>query len=74
MEVHFTVDEERRLSEVGAISGKSVGLLVRQAVLDALDEDARFETAVRRGVESADGGALVDHAEVISRLENRYRA
>lgn len=74
MEVDFTVEEEQRLSEVGAKAGKPVATLVRHAVLAALDADARFEAALRKGIESADAGHLLEHSEVVARLEHRYRS
>ncbi len=33
------------------------------------EEDAKFRAAVRQGIEQADLGELIDHEEVVARME-----
>jgi hypothetical protein len=50
MEVHFTPEQEARLSQIASWSGTDPECLVKDAVLRLLEEDARFREAVREGI------------------------
>lgn len=69
MEVHFTPEQEAQLSQIARNSGIDTEHLVQDAALRLVDEDARFRAAVRRGIEQADRGELLDHSEVVARIE-----
>jgi predicted transcriptional regulator len=69
MEVHFTPEQEARLSQIARNSGTDTEHLVQAAALRLVEEDARFRAAVRRGIEQADRGELLDHSEVVARIE-----
>ena len=69
MEVHFTPEQEAQLSQIARYSGIDTEHLVQDAALRLVDEDARFRAAVRRGIEQADRGELLDHSEVVARIE-----
>jgi predicted transcriptional regulator len=74
MEVHFTPEQEARLSQIAASSGTDPERLVKDAALRLLEEDARFRAAVREGVEQADRGEFIEEAEMASRLEQMLRS
>jgi predicted transcriptional regulator len=74
MEVHFTPEQEARLSQIAASSGTDPERLVKDAALRLLEEDARFHAAVREGVEQADRGEFIEEAEMASRLEQMLRS
>jgi len=69
MEVHFTPEQEARLSQLAASVGTDPERLVKDAALRLLDEDARFRAAVRLGIEQADRGQFIEEAEMDARLE-----
>ncbi len=69
MEVHFTAEQEALLSQLAAHAGLDTERLVKDAVLRLVEEDARFRAAVRRGVEQANRGELLEHDEVVARIE-----
>jgi len=72
MELHFTPEEETRLTEVASRAGRPVAAIVQDAVKHALLEEARFVESVQRRIATADRGGLLDHDEVVSRMERRY--
>jgi predicted transcriptional regulator len=69
MEVHFTPDEEAKLTQIARVAGTAAADLVKDAALRLLEEDARFRAAVREGVEQADRGELLDEQEMDARFE-----
>jgi predicted transcriptional regulator len=74
MEVHFTPEQEARLSQITTKAGTDLERLVKDAALRLLEEDARFRAAVREGVEQADRGEFIEEAEMASRLEQMLRS
>jgi predicted transcriptional regulator len=64
MEVHFTPEQEARLSQIAARSGTDPECLVKDAALRLLEEDARFREAVREGIAQADRGEFLEEAEM----------
>jgi predicted transcriptional regulator len=69
MEVHFTPEQEAQLSRIASHSGTDTERLVKDAALRLVEEDMRFRAGVRRGIEQADRGELVDHNDVKARIE-----
>jgi predicted transcriptional regulator len=73
MEVHFSPDKEARLREFAARVGKDAGQVVEEAVDRMLDYEERFLAAVEEGRASARRGDLLDHNEVVERIEQTFR-
>jgi len=69
MEVHFTPDTEARLKQFAALKGKNAAQVVAETVGSMLERRARFIEGVERGIAAADQGDLVEHDEVVSRLD-----
>jgi len=69
MEVHFTPEQEAQLSQIASHAGTDTEHLVKDAALRLVEEDAKFRAAVRRGIEQADRGELIEHQEVVARME-----
>ena len=69
MEVHFTPDTEARLKQFAALKGKNAAQVVAETVSGMLERRARFIEGVERGIAAADQGDLVEHDEVVSRLD-----
>jgi predicted transcriptional regulator len=62
------------LSQLAALSGTDAEQLVKDAALRLVEEDAVFRAAVRRGIEQADRGELIDHEEAVARIEQRLQS
>jgi predicted transcriptional regulator len=73
MEVHFAPDIEARLREVAARRGKDVAQVVEETVSNMLQRQARFVQGVERGIAAAERGDLIDHEEVVSRIDRLFR-
>jgi predicted transcriptional regulator len=62
-------DDLKKLSQIARNSGTDTEHLVQDAALRLVEEDARFRAAVQRGIEQANRGELLDHNEVVARIE-----
>jgi len=69
VEVHLSADKEARLREVATRTGKDAGQLVEEAIDRMLEYDVRFIEAVEEGRASARRGELLEHDEVVGRIE-----
>jgi predicted transcriptional regulator len=74
MEVHFSPDKEARLREFATRIGKDAAKLVEEAVDRMLEYDARFIEAVKEGRAAARRGELLEHDEVVERIEKLLRS
>jgi addiction module HigA family antidote len=74
MEVHFSPDVETRLQEVASANGKDAEQLVKDTVARMLENQARFIAGVQRGIEQADRGELVEHKEVLDRIDRLFHS
>jgi predicted transcriptional regulator len=74
MNVDFTPEQEAQLSRIAAHVGMETAHLVKDAALRLLEENAKFRAAVRRGIEEADRGELLDHQDVVARIEQRFQS
>jgi predicted transcriptional regulator len=69
MEVRFTPEQERRLSQVANQEGTDVEHLVRDAALRLLAQDAQFRASVRKGIEQAERGEFIEEEQMDARIE-----
>ena len=74
MEVHFPLDVETRLQQVAVANGKDAEQLVKDTVARMLENQARFVTGVRRGIEQAHRGEFVEHKDVLDRIGRLFRS
>jgi predicted transcriptional regulator len=74
MEVHFSPNTEAQLKAFAARKGKDVAQVVEETVSNMLQRQARFVEGVERGIVAADRGDLVDHEEVVGRIERLFRS
>jgi len=68
MEVHFSPDVEAHLHQVALANGKDAEQLVKDTVARMLENQNRFIAGVQRGIEQADRGEFVEHADVVKRI------
>ena len=74
MEVHFSPDKEARLRQFATRTGKDAAQVVEEAVDRMLEYDARFIEAVDEGGAAARRGDLLEHDEVVERIEQMFRS
>lgn len=73
MEVHFTPEQEARLSEIASHAGVDAENLVKNAALHLLERDARFRASVVKGLQQADRGEFAPEDEMAARIERMLR-
>ncbi len=73
MEVHFAQNQEAQLNELAAKTGRGTEELVQKAVARMLDYDTDFLKAVEDGKASARRGDLLEHDDVVRRIEQMFR-
>jgi len=69
MEVHFTPEQEARLSEIARQTGTDTERVVKEAALRLLQEDEHFRASVRNGLEQANRGQFVEEREMEARID-----
>jgi predicted transcriptional regulator len=69
MEVHFTPEQEARLSQLARYACTGAEQLVKDAALRLVEEDAEFRAGVCRGIAQANWGELVEQEDVKARIE-----
>ena len=74
MEVHFSPDKEARLQQVATRIGKDPAQLIEEAVDRMFEYDDRFIEAVEEGRASARRGDLLEHDDVVERIEQMFRS
>jgi predicted transcriptional regulator len=72
MEVHFSPDVETRLQQVALANGKNPEQLVKDTVARMLEDQARFVAEVEEGIAAADRGDLIDHKDVVERVNRLF--
>jgi len=73
MEVNLSPEKEALLHQLAARTGRDTAQLVQEAVDRLLDYDSWFIKEVERGLAQAERGELIEHDEVVRRIEKRLR-
>jgi predicted transcriptional regulator len=73
MEIHLTPEKEARLRQVAARNGQDTIQVIQEAVDRLLDHDTWFVQEVEKGQSQAAKGDLVEHDEVVARIEKRLQ-
>ena len=72
MDVHFSPEIETRLHQVALANGKDAEQLVKDTVARMLERQARFVAAVEKGIVAADRDELIDHEDVVARINRLF--
>lgn len=72
MEVRFSPDVETRLQQVALANGKDAEQLVKDTVARMLENRTRFVSGVEKGIAQADRGELIDHENVVNRVNRLF--
>jgi len=73
MEIHLTPEKEALLRQVAARTGQDAAQVVQEAVDRLLDHDTWFIREVEKGQLHAAKGDLMEHDEVVARIERRLK-
>jgi predicted transcriptional regulator len=74
MEVHFTPEQEARLSKIATKEGVDTEELVKDAALRLLEDDTRFRAGVQKSIEQADRGQFVEEEEMDARVKRMFQS
>jgi predicted transcriptional regulator len=74
MEVRLSPDKQARLQEIATRAGKNAEQMVEEAVDRMLEYEERFIAAVEDGRSSARRGELLEHDEVVERIDKLLRS
>ena len=73
MEIHLNPEKEALLRQVAARTGQDAAQVVQEAVDRLLDHDTWFIREVEKGQLQAAKGDLIEHDEVVARIERRMQ-
>jgi predicted transcriptional regulator len=73
MEIHLTPEKEALLRQLAARTGQDTTEVVQEAVDRLLDHEAWFIQEVEKGQLQAAKGELIDHDELVARIEKRLQ-
>ncbi len=60
--------------DTGGANSEDAEQLVKETVDRMLENQARFIAGVQRGIEQAGRGELIEHQEVVNRIEQLFRS
>ena len=72
MEIQLTPEQESLLEQAAASRKRPKAELVSEAIGAYLEHESWFAEAVERGREAARHGDLLEHEEVVTRIERRF--
>lgn len=73
MNLQVPPELEAKLSRLAAETGRTVDQVALDLLATSVDHDEWFRDEVEKGRRSAQEGRLLDHDEVASRMDQRYR-
>ncbi len=73
MDLHVPPELEAKLNRLAAETGRNAGQVALDLLAISVDHDDWFRREVEKGRLSAREGRLLDHDEVASRIDQRYR-
>jgi predicted transcriptional regulator len=74
MEIHFTPEQQEQLAQTATKAGSVPERLVTKVVARYLGEEARFLSAVEKGLAAAERGEFIEEEEMDARLEGTFKA
>jgi predicted transcriptional regulator len=74
MEVQFTAEQEAALTKLATESGKKPAQIVQETIERVLHDRARFLAGIERGRRAAARGEFIEHEDVETRIEQRFRS
>jgi len=72
MEVHFTPEQEAKITQIANQAGTEPERLVKDVLARYLDDEARFLAAVEKGLAAAERGDFIEEEEMDARVERMF--
>jgi predicted transcriptional regulator len=72
MEVRLAPEKEAELQRLASRTGRNAEQVLKEAIDRLLEYDAHFGAAVEEGRAAARNGDLLEHDEVIERIERMF--
>ncbi len=72
MEVHFSPEQQAKLTQIATKAGTAPERLVANVVARYLEEEARFLAAVEKGIAAAERGEFVEEEEMDARVKAMF--
>jgi predicted transcriptional regulator len=72
MEVHFSPEQQAKLTQIATKAGTAPERLVANVVARYLEEEARFLAAVEKGIAAAERGDFIEEEEMDVRLKAMF--
>jgi predicted transcriptional regulator len=73
MNLQVPPELEAKLTRLATETGRTVDQVALDLLASSMDHDEWFRVEVEKGRASASEGRLVEHDEVVSRMDRRYR-
>ena len=73
MDLHVPPELEAKLNRLAAETGRNAGEVALDLLANSVDHDDWFRREVEKGRVSAREGRLLEHDDLASRLNQRYR-
>jgi predicted transcriptional regulator len=73
MEIDFSPEQQAQLVQIAAKAGTVPERLVTNVVARYLGEEARFLSAVEKGIAAAERGEFIEEDEMNARLEAMFK-
>ncbi len=73
MEVHLSPEKEALLRQLADRMGQDTSQVIQEAVDRLLDHETWFSSEVEKGQLQAAEGKLIEHDEVVKRVEKRLK-
>ena len=73
MEIRLTPEKEAKLNQLAARNGKDTAEFLQEAVDRLLEYENWFVQEVEKGLVQARRGELIEHDELVARIEQRLK-
>lgn len=73
MNLQVPPELEAKLTRLATETGRTVDQVALDLLASSMDHDEWFRAEVEKGRASANEGRMVEHDEVVSRMDRRYR-
>jgi predicted transcriptional regulator len=73
MELHLSAHQRAKLDELAGRTGRNLDQLVKEAIDRFLEHEEWFLEQVQIGLDQIERGELIEHEEVVARVEKRLR-
>jgi predicted transcriptional regulator len=73
MELHLKPELEARIVRIAGETGRDSGDVIEQLLESYFDHDDWFRREVQKGIDQAERGELLEHEELVRRVEGQLR-